>query len=402
MKERPLFFQDLGFLGPDILKKEQRLLGYKSAVMAGNRLIRRGPFSFLTLESLKSFSAEFLHQVKQFQSFEKILFLGTPDVLKAAQALCAPFQSWVWIEDSFPRICFLSTLDAETFWELMSVNRPQSTGVVVIADHDQLEVLLPLMRCLEYWKGLIPDHDFSKHFLMMVPGHSRLLFSIAQEMKLSYLPYIEDSVPLCFSKMALFPAMLLGFKPESFFEGIISTGNQFFNSLLKMPIEAAGIMWSFIQTGEISHQLFVSYADFFHPWISWYQNLWGQFFQQYAFCFAPMSAHALGPIDQLHQSVDLNQHQFWTLLLEMQNPYEGFKPEIWDRLPEVQKFASVSLPHLIKKRFQDQTEYLLSRNQPFRILKVHVLNEKTLGALFMNSLLEMTLLLELLTLSMKK
>lgn len=398
MKNHPLFQQDIRLVtGSKVLEDANYIRSYKETLGAFQRLSHKASeraFPFLESPFDPAPAEKYRELVTHFQQFRMIVVIGVAEELAGARALSALLQSWVWVEDSFPRLCFLDQLDPETFWEMMSVANPQTTGVIVISQSgDSLPTLIQLMRCLEYWQGLIAPQDFHQHFLIITGQKAGNLRKIITHFHLTHISYPESTgkAVSCFSVVALLIAMIVGLDIHKLCQGAALTCNQFFLRHLRTPIEGVALMRTLVQFHGVQNHFLLPHGDIFDPLIAWYQQIWAEVLGEKSEFLFPIRNK---PFEKLMPFGKIRY--FFTVFSELQVARERLMPELWAGFPELKKLSCTALADLSQAQCEKMCQLLVSRKHPLRILRVHTLNEETLGALLMNSLLETLLVAELL------
>jgi hypothetical protein len=329
-----------------------------------------------------------LLHLAHFHHFRVILIIGPHDALSALKALVALVQSWVWIEGGRPRLCFLEKMDPELFWELLSIIDPITTGVIVMTPEPaSSETVLMLMRCLDHWGSVIDPSALSHHFFlisMALKGESIKdpLGSILHHFRLPHRIEPHIVLPLaCFSPMTLIPALFTGIQWKKFLEGAALTCSQFFQHRLKLPLEGIALLW-------VAHHKGFSYPVV-HAWETCFSALKG---------WMKISWNAFSLPVLLGEALPKQRHLF-TVLLEKRVLREPLNSTLWSALPQVKALSSTSLGENLQQTQMKFCHDMVQKGHWVRTLSINLLNEETLGALFMNHLLEALLMQEMLDLS---
>jgi hypothetical protein len=385
MKNRPLFQQDIALLmEADLLDRRSYLRAYGEASTALTHIERRaenGEYAFLEEPFLPLDRADSL--VKKFQNFHMIFVMGTPATTVTVKAMTSLFQSWVWVDGARPRICFLDHEDPEVFWEIMSVANPLTTGVIVFDDVEDDLAILHMMRCLEYWQGMLNPSEVKSHFLV-ISSRKGVIQKISDSFGLPRMegrPFSHGSNFTCFSLPSLIPAMIGGFNAEKFNRGAALTCSQFFRRQLKIPLEGASLLWSSKQTYGLSCHLLHPVGQVFHYLTLWMRQLWGTFLKEPPYSLVTEPVH--------------NARHFVTVFFEQHVARERLNPDFWSHIPEVRSFAHTALEEATTKSCDAFCSKKIQEGHLLRIIRVNALNEETLGALFMNHILEILIINEL-------
>ena len=385
MKNRDLFQQDLSLLVKSgLCSRKEYAIGYARAVHALRRIkIRadrgeipflRGPFLPLTDLSLVQ---------ENFKGMRMILVVGSPANIVGLRALSGIMQSWIWVDGARPRLCFLDDLDPEVFWELMSIANPMTTGVIVLSESGESDpVLLQLMRCLEYWHGMIDQEHLAKHFVVVTSQTSSRLMRMVDRWKLSWWKYPLVAFPQlgCFSPPLLAPLGLAGFDRARFNMGSGTTCAQFFQGQLKAPLEMAAVVFAGHKTQALDTQRMWGQGSIFHPMTSWMQQV-------------STRLNKSSPYRYFSNLEPMNSCTLTTLFFERHVARERLVPDFWKDIPALKTLAQTPMLHWVKEEHERLCQAQVQSGHFLRCINVHSLNEETLGALFMNHVLE-TLLID--------
>lgn len=369
----------------DLLDRRSYLRAYGEAANALTHIERRaesGDYAFLEEPFLPLDRADGI--IKKFQNFRMVLVMGTCEATVTVKAMTALFQSWVWVDDAKPRICFLDRADPEVFWEVMSVANPLTTGVVIFGDPESEVTLLQMMRCLEYWQGMLSPSEIKSHFLVISSSQRGAIQKISESFGLSRIDgrfFPQGAYFGCFSLPTLIPAMIGGFNAEKFNRGAALTCAQFFRRQLKIPLEGASLLWSSRQSQGLSYHLLHPVGQIFQHLTDWMSEVWRGVFQDLSYVLVTE------PVP--------NIRHFVTVFFEQHMARERLNPDFWSHIPEVQSFAHTALEEATAKSCHTFCQKKIQQGHLLRTIRVNVLNEETLGALFMNHILEILVMSEL-------
>lgn len=385
MKNSDLLQQDLSLLVKSgLCNRKDYQGGYLRALQAlkhmkvrfdrGEMAFLRGPFLPLTdLNTLQ----------ENFRGIRMILVVGSPSKLISLRALSGILQSWIWVDGSRPRLCFLDDLDPEVFWEIMSIANPLTTGVMVLSQSGESEpVLLQLMRCLEYWHGMMEPEEIARHFVIITSPSSSRLMRLVERWKLPWWRYPVVPFPAlgCFSPSLLAPLGLAGFDRERFNQGSGSTCLQFFQGQLKAPLEMAAVAFAGHKSYTLETHRVWGHGSIFHAITAWMQEVAQQLRKK--------SPYACVSSDQ-----KIEGKRMTTMFFERHVARERLVPDFWKDIPALKTLAQTPMLHWVKAKHERLCHQEMQEGHFLRRLNVHSLNEETLGALFMNHVLE-TLLVD--------
>jgi len=385
MKNRDFFQQDLSLLVKSgLCSRKDYISGYAHAVQAlkhikskadrGDMPFLRGPF--LPLTDLTPIQ-------ENFRGMRMILVVGSPSKVLALRALSGILQSWIWVDGARPRLCFLDDLDPEVFWEIMSIANPMTTGVIILSESGENEpVLLQLMRCLEYWHGMINPEEIARHFVVITSPSSSRLMRMVDRWKLPWWRYPVLDFPEigCFSPPLLAPLGLAGFDRAGFNQGSGAICAQFFQGHLKAPLEMAAVVFAGKKTHAIETHRFWGHGTIFHAITAWMQKTSEKLAKNGAYrCLSsPDAAVKVG---------------LTTMFFERHVARERLVPDFWKDIPALKTLAQTPMLHWVKENHENLCQQDVQAGHFLRRINVHSLNEETLGALFMNHVLE-TLLID--------
>lgn len=384
---RPLFQQVLcPFLSFELLSKEEYKKSYERTEQAFQNILHKAQKrAFPFLEQPFSPELSFLKPwIQQFQAFRLILVFDIGATATGMEMLTNLVQSDIWTSSFLPRICFLSALDPEKFWEAMSIANPQTTGILVFSSSQEEEgTVLYLMRCLEYWKGLLAPEELARHILVVAGQDSHVLGRIAQQFQLDTLEYpsAQDGIS-CFSALSFLPAMVIGFEGTKFCKGAALTCNQFFSRQLKTPLEFIALLEGLRRKHSILTHFFIPYGNLLESLVGWYQGISSRWIRERKDVLMPLSY-------PYTQGLGITKMpQFFTLFMESQMAQERLAPETWETIPELRRLSCQSLAGFMQEQFKKFHQTLHQTQQAFRVFQLHLLNEEVLGALLMAFTLE--------------
>jgi hypothetical protein len=387
MKNRDLFQQDISLLiKSGLCKRKDYIAGYALAVQALERIkikADQGEMSFLKGPFLPQSDLNRLQD--NFKGMRMILIVGNANTMSSLRALSGILQSWIWVDGARPRLCFLDMLDPEIFWEIMSVANPATTGVIVLSQSGENEpTLLQLMRCLEYWHGLMAVDEIARHFLVITRPCSSRLMRIVDRWQLPHWRYPDVALPplSCFAPPLLAPLGLAGFDRTRFNHGAGSTCVQFFQGRLKAPLEMAAALFAGNSTRPIHTHRLWGEGLIFQSITDWMQN-----------SFAQIATNS--PYRCVSGFDNAPEARVSTVFFERHVARERLVPDFWKDLPQLKTLAQTPMLHWVKDRHEKICQNALDQGHFVRQIHVHNLNEETLGALFMNHVLESLLIQEL-------
>lgn len=401
MKNRPLLQQSIFPYKAKAASedRERCALACRDVSAAFERLVQqaeKGTFPFL----LTPFEGEDIHTlqhvVSRLQRYERVIVIGAS---LAARAMAAPFQSWVRTRGSFPELLFLAGLDPDIFWEVIALVSPNNTGVLILSSSGEDEiVILQLMRCVEYWNGLLSRKELSERFFVVTrPGPSQLR-ALAEHMGFSCLDHpttISDRFS-CFSPLALLPAMIVGMDAKKFRQGAALTCNQVFWHQLRIPLEGAAFMIAQLRRTPKTVHVLWPYGDGFFSLAAWAHTLWSGSCGKRGESITGIALY--GAMDPRASPFFFGgaKDKVVTFLEEIQVVREKVSPELWKSVPELRLLSHRTMADVVHAACSSACDLFVQKGHPARIIRIQTLNEETLGALMMNFILETLLVSEVL------
>lgn len=381
MKNRILFQQDVTLLVNSGLCNasdyRQHSLRTHEAFIRLESKAKRGDFPFLGAPFL---SLDRMEQIRdQMTGMRMILIIGQPRSSITLRLMSGLLQSWVWVNSTWPRLCFLDGLDPEIFWEIISIADPMTTAVFIFSHSGEEEsILLQMMRYLEYWSISLKAQDFRQRFVIVTSPRESTLMKISKHFGFLQLDYPESGVGHlgCFAMPFLLPLALSGFDCKKFYEGAALVCAQFFKKQLLSALEAVTLFSVGYHKYGIERQVFLGSHHAF------------QYFPQWA----EQMRHILG-YDA--RAFHMDQPYFATIFTEQNTPRESLDPAFWDAIPDVRILAQKSLAQWLQEQHEQDCQKIIQEKHFLRILRVKTLSEETLGALLMNHILEVLLMTEL-------
>jgi hypothetical protein len=385
MKNRLLFHQDVSLLvHSGLCPHKEYARSYAHAIKALERLAKKAedhsfPFLRDPFEPCDSFS-----EIKEhFKKMKILLIIGSRSSTTTLRALASLLQSWVWVEGGGPRLCFLDEVDPEVFWEIMTISNPLKTGVIVFSQSGENEgTLLQVMRCLEYWHGLIKPDDLAHRFLIVTsksekPSRLKNMASFFNFICLEY-PKIFFSGSACFSKTFLIPLSACGFDVSKFYQGAALSCIQFFKG--QSPIlEGCALLSMAHRLYGIKIHSYHAQIVAFKPIVGWMKEVGSDLFKKAPFVFS----HTPSEGDAC----------FMTLFFEHHLARERLTPDFWEGIPSLKDLAEKPLLAHVHKSHLTFCQKTIQKKNFLRVMTMNSLNEEVLGALMMSQILE-TLLLE--------
>jgi hypothetical protein len=290
---------------------------------------------------------------------------------------------------------------------------------VLSGDRDDQALVLQAMRYIEYWQPTL-DRDCKENFwqgrvAVMGRKDHRHLREFSRFLGLDFWTYpIWDPELLMFDPRMNGWLDVVGFQREKFFHGMQQVSAQFFQGVLKTPLEQSACWYALGQAKKrlmgweqdrsifsfLSYQPGYPYMASLTQWAEkTLKNLVLQGAGQQEF-LNPQPGHHRDrqkdnysghPWDCLSRH-PRDHHQWITFFCEDHGIREHLSPEVWAGAPGLEHLSHSCGLDFIKQAWQHQWKNLENQGHGIRLLRVHSFQEESLGALMMNHVLESLLI----------
>lgn len=373
MSHSSLFKQDVRFLvQSQLYNKNHYALCYKEALVAFSNLRKRARMGHLS-----DLEAPFIQKnppEKSLSHAKHILIMGNKKDVGFLQPMIDCTQSWIPIQRAWPRTLFLDTIDPRIFWEALSICNPKETLIFFISSSgDSPESVMPLMRCVEYWKNDLKS--LRNIATIIAPTKKGVLHTISEKCNLCHKEYIPSFLECrqYFSDTMLSIAEMSGFHAEKFKKGAALTCTAFFRGSLSIPIEYTALCLLARKEKDIMHYTCYSSLFDFERLTQW------------------MHHNVSDPepwIFQKSKPHDNGQRTFYTLFMERNMTKEPLTPSIWQDNMLLLELSKNPLFCFVHKNHDGLCRKIIKEGHFLRTLHVEKADEIALGALFMNHILE--------------
>jgi hypothetical protein len=231
---------------------------------------------------------------------------------------------------------------------------------------------------------MMDAEELARHFMVITTPSSSRLMGVVERWKLPWWRYPVLTLPelSCFSQPLLMPLGLAGFDRARFNQGGGSVCAQFLKGQLKAPLEMAAVIFA----GQTSRNMRIhrmwGEGTIFHGITAWMEKI-----------FQKIAKNA--PYSCISRGETRPQPTITTLFFERHVARERLVPDFWKDLPQLKTLAQTPMLYWVKERHEHICQQEIQAGHFLRRINVHSLNEETLGALFMNHILETILIQEM-------
>ena len=327
-------------------------------------------------------------------NFSEIIVLGTGGSSLSGRALVALTKGQS-DSNGTGRVRFCDNLDSHSFELLLNDVDYERTAFLVISKSGKTpETLAQMLLCFERFSSVQNSGPPEDHFFAIVePGVSPLRqFSDSHN-----LLVLDHDVDLggrfsALSLVGLLPAMIAGLDPIQIRSGAQEVMDQVLEAKGPDQVPSAlGAAWAVAlqHNSAIKMNVMMPYSALLDEFGLWHRQLWAESLGKDGKGSTPI--RALGPVDQhsqLQLYLDGPPDKMFTILC-LDQAGSGLRipsEDAW--ICGVDYMANLTIGDLISSQQNATIAALESNGCPTRIIRIHDLREKALGALFLNSMLE--------------
>ncbi len=328
---------------------------------------------------------------EKLSPFKRVVFLGTGGASLGAQVL-VQLAGWGTVAGtpSGTQIDFLDNLSAYEMTAVLNPDTLSNTAFVAISKSGETAETLMQFSCA---LTAIENAGLNRveHIICLTENKPNTLRQLAESLGLTVLAHNEKiggrySV---FTNVGLLPAAIVGLNIENIRAGAATALNIFFTKTLSDNIVLSGA------ARQISHAKAGRQISVLMPYDSrleklglWFRQLWAESLGKKGRGTTPINA--LGPVDQhsqLQLYLDGPDDKFYTLI----KTKTMLGPQAISGIGEKQALAWLHkryLDELVQAHCKATYRVLLDHGRPVRLISLGVLDEKSLGVLLMNLMLE--------------
>lgn len=324
---------------------------------------------------------DFENFAKKLKNFKKIVVLGVGGSSLGAKTISAiNFQN---------RVEFLESIDPATICKFFSqTDIKKSFFLVISKSGETIETTCQTLILINLLKKA-KVKNFSKQFLFITQSLDNSLAKIAKEINSEIYPH-DPKIGgrySAFSVVGMLPALLAGIDIKKVRKGAKEIINNFLES--DYIVQNCAVQISLYEQG-FTNDVLMPYIDKLKNFNDWYRQLWAESLGKNNFGSTPINS--MGTVDQ-HSQLQLYlegpKDKFFTFVTS-KNHDEDFL--IKDLKISKTLFGNKKLSQVLKIEEFTTIEVLNKKKLPIRIIEIDKLNEETLGALMMQTILEIIII----------
>ncbi len=324
---------------------------------------------------------DFENFANKLKNFKKIVVLGV-----GGSSLGAKTISAINFQD---RVEFLESIDPATVCNFFNKLDIKKTFFLVISKSGEtIETTCQTLILIDLFKKA-NIKNFSKQFLFITQSLDNNLAKIAKEINCEIYPHDAKigGRYSAFSVVGMLPALLSGIDVKKVRKGAQKIIKNFLES--DYITQNCALQISLYEQGFTSDVL-MPYIDKLKNFNDWYRQLWAESLGKNNFGSTPINS--MGTVDQ-HSQLQLYlegpKDKFFTFVTS-KNHKEDFL--IKDLKISKTLFGDKKLSDVLAIEEFTTIEVLNKKKLPIRIIKIEELNEETLGALMMQTILEIIII----------
>lgn len=319
--------------------------------------------------------------------FDRIIVLGTGGSSLGAQALTAiaPLAER-------RRFSWCDNLDGPAFAELLADSDPARTGVLAISKSGgTTETLAQLLVTLEWLHDAGGATMVAGHVLAIAEPGDNALRRLAGAHGIEVLDH-DPGIGGRFSVLSLvglLPAMIAGMDARGVRVGAAQVFEEMTASETPSALAGAVAMVRLAEDRGRGQQVLWPYAGALERFSHWYRQLWAESLGKDGKGLTPVAA--LGPVDQHSQLqlwLDGPADKSFTIVTCGDCGPDATVPAGLAGDPALEYLAGRSFGTIVRAQARGTMEALVDRGHPVRLIRVPRLDEKAMGALFMQFMLE--------------
>ncbi len=335
------------------------------------------------LGSLEPLAARYREQ------FSDVVLIGTGGSSLGGQTLCK-----LATDLQAPRLHFFDNIDPHSLGRLLSAVDLARTGFLVVSKSGSTaETMSVFLLCLAAVIETL-GRDATGRFTAIAEPGDNALRRICDEYGIAVLDH-DPGIGGRYSVLSLtglLPAMIAGLDAVAVREGAAEAlAPVLIGAAAKdiAPAIGAAISVGLAENRGISTSVLMPYVDRLADFGLWYRQLWAESLGKNGKGTTPVNA--LGTVDQ-HSQLQLyldgpRDKMFTVIMLDVAGKGGTFPADL-ARDRDLAYLAGRSLGDLMDAEQRATAESLIRHQRPTRIIRLPVLDERTMGALFMHFMLE--------------
>jgi glucose-6-phosphate isomerase len=315
------------------------------------------------------------------KNFEKILILGVGGSSLGAKTISSLINQ--------NRVQFLESIDPTTISNaLENINYKKTCFLVISKSGETIETICQTLVVTKKIKQL-QIKNFAQNFIFVTENKKSSLRNIAEELgsKIYEHPNNIGGRFSCFSIVGMLPAIILELDAKKIRNGAKKMINHFLNN---SAISGSCKLQLNLYENGFGSNVIMPYIDDLKNYTDWYRQLCSESLGKSN--FGPTPINSMGTIDQ-HSQLQLYlegpKNKFFTFITA-KNSINDFKIEDLENSPTL--FGSKNLSEIVRIEKETTIEVLNQKKLPIRIIEIEELNEESLGALMMQTFLEIIII----------
>ena len=336
------------------------------------------------------------------RSSDHVVLLGTGGSSLGGQTLAALADRGFGPRRGRPKLHFLDNIDPDTFEALFEQVDLKRTGFLVVSKSGgTAETLTQFLTLIPRVERAVGRERLAERFAIITEPHANPLRRLAQRLGIEVLDH-DPGIGGRYSALSLvglLPAMIAGLDPIAVRQGAAEVLDR---ALVEDPAQSApaigatlniALLW---QNG-IGNTVLMPYIDALASFGLWFRQLWAESLGKDGTGTTPI--RAMGTVDQ-HSQLQLYlagpPDKFYTLIFLKR---AGTGDVVDKRMAEeagLDYLAGRSMGDLLEAEQQATLETLAGNGRPVRAISLPRLDERALGGLFMQFMLETIIAADLL------
>jgi glucose-6-phosphate isomerase len=333
-------------------------------------------------------------------AFSDVLLLGTGGSSLGGRAVAALADRGVGPPPGAPKVHFLDNVDPDTFEALFARLDPAATGVFAISKSGgTAETLCQLAVVLDWLRGHLGADALARHAAVKTEAKDSPLAGLADAHGLARLDHDADlGGRFSVLSTAALPAMLLGLDAAALRAGAQAANAATLEAddpAAGPAAEGAALQVALAEQG-VSQSVVMPYCDRLVWFARWYRQLWAESLGKQGRGTTPIDA--LGTVDQhsqLQLYLDGPKDKLFTLIHLSTAGTGATVPADLAGADGLDYLRARTMGDLFDAEARATADSLLAHGRPVRTLTLRQLDERALGELVQQFMLETALAADL-------
>lgn len=325
------------------------------------------------------------------KNFKHLVVLGTGGSSLNGQALTGLNYCENLMGGQGIRVHFMDNVDPYQIDCLLAGIKLETTAFLVISKSGKtLETLAQIALCIDVMRP-VAQGNLGRHFYFISDPIDNPLRKIGQTIGATLLDHEENIGGRfsTFTNVGLLPACVMGLNIAAFRAGAQEVVSGTFQS--SHPSEAAkgaAINVAWMRKG-YSATVMMAYVDRLASFVTWYRQIWSESLGKNGQGTTPIKA--MGTLDQ-HSQLQLyldgpKDKGFTLIALDTKSQGHKLCTDHFKGLG-LEYLNGLHMGDVLEAEHKATADTLINKGHPVRLIRLQELNEKTLGALIMHSILE--------------